>query len=101
MVPDVPVTYGVYVQAVTSPNAQAAGLKPGDVIVALNGETVTGIADLRTDLFQLSPGQKVSLRVYRGQQELTLTETIGEMNTSSDGQSTQEQSPDGQDILGQ
>jgi serine protease Do len=101
MIPDVPVTYGVYVQAVTSPNAQAAGLKPGDVIVALNGETVTGIADLRTDLFQLSPGQKVSLRVYRGQQELTLTETIGEMNTSSDGQSTQEQSPDGQDILGQ
>jgi serine protease Do len=103
MRPDVPVTDGVYVQSVTSPNAQAAGLKPQDVIVAVNGKTVTSIADLRTDLFQLSVGQKVSLRVYRGQQELTLTETIGAMSTqtSSDGPSAQDQSSDGQDIQGQ
>jgi serine protease Do len=76
-VPNVSVDYGVYVQAVTSADAKAAGLRQGDVIVALNGKTVQTIADLRTALFQSKPGQKVELTVYRGNDKMTINVRVG------------------------
>ncbi|RIV17099.1 PDZ domain-containing protein, partial [Alicyclobacillaceae bacterium I2511] len=81
---NVPVDYGVYVIGVSSSNAKAAGLKTGDVIVSVNGQTVKGLADLRTALFQVNPGQTVSLGVYRGSQHLNLQEKVGEMQSPLD-----------------
>ncbi len=81
--PDVPVTDGVYVQSVQSANAKAAGLQPQDVIVAINGQTITSAAELRTALFKLQIGQKATLEVYRGQKKLSLTVTVSPMNTSA------------------
>ncbi|MCL6516067.1 trypsin-like peptidase domain-containing protein [Alicyclobacillus sp.] len=81
--PDVPVNYGVWVRAVTSAQAQQAGLKAQDVIVGIDGKTVQNIADLRTDLFTHQPGDQVTLTVYRGSERLTLKVTLGSMSDAS------------------
>ncbi|WP_236011379.1 trypsin-like peptidase domain-containing protein [Alicyclobacillus fructus] len=81
MWPDIPVDYGVWVKRVTSLEARAAGLRPGDVIVGFNGQTVRTMAELRTALFQTKPGDVAALRVYRGDQLLALKVKIGQMGT--------------------
>jgi S1-C subfamily serine protease len=61
---------GVQVQGTTvaevvpgSP-AQAAGLKPGDVLISIGGKPVTGAAAVTSALFARKPGQVVTV-VYR------------------------------------
>lgn len=82
--PDVPIDYGVYVQHVTSSGTRAGGLRPQDVIVGIDNHTVKTMADLRTYLFRMKPGQKVTLRVYRGSRELTVHVTLDKMETVND-----------------
>ncbi|MCL6636543.1 MAG: trypsin-like peptidase domain-containing protein [Alicyclobacillus sp.] len=77
--PDVPVDYGVFVRSVDSAAARASGLKPQDVIVAIDTTPVRTMADLRTYLFQKKPGDIVKLRVYRGSQVLECSVKLGEM----------------------
>jgi len=92
---DIPVDYGVYIESVDSANAKRAGLQQGDVIIALNGKTVQSIADLRTELFTLKPGQIVPIVVYRGDRKLTLQIKIGEEqspNTTESGGSSNQSS---------
>lgn len=45
--------------------ADSAGLKPGDVIVEFNGETVGDEGDLRSREAALAPGSKVNVRAMR------------------------------------
>jgi S1-C subfamily serine protease len=45
--------------------AQAAGLEPGDVILALDQDTVTGIDDIARVLDGSKIGKRVSVRVLR------------------------------------
>lgn len=99
--PNVPVDYGVWVQKVTSSEAQKAGLKANDVIVGLDGKTVQNMADLRTYLFQHKPGDVVTLAIYRGSTKMSLKLTLDPMaspNTTvqpqSNGQSGQGSSSD-------
>ncbi|WP_274436358.1 S1C family serine protease [Alicyclobacillus sp. ALC3] len=82
--PDVPIDYGVYVQSVTAGSVRKAGLQPQDVIVGINKHTVKSMADLRTYLFQLRPGDHAALRVYRGGRELTVQTVISKMETAND-----------------
>jgi S1-C subfamily serine protease len=58
-----------------SPNspAERAGVKPGDVIVGLKGEPVHSNDDLLNLLDASSIGQDATLRVLRGNKELSLT----------------------------
>jgi len=57
-----PVQSGAYVIATTADGpAQHAGIKDGDVIVAIDGETVTTADDLASILAGLQPGQSVSV----------------------------------------
>lgn len=71
--PNVPVNYGVYVEEVSSPEAQAGGLEKGDVIVGIDGQKVTGITSLKNYLWNhFKPGDSVTVTVYRGQQKLNL-----------------------------
>jgi serine protease Do len=79
--PDVPVDYGVWVKSVTSSDAKESGLQDQDVIVGFNGREVKTMADLRTYLFQTSPGEIAKLRVYRGSKLLNLSVKIGSMDT--------------------
>lgn len=81
---NVPVDYGVYVMGVSSSSAKSAGLKSGDVIVSVNGQVVKGLADLRTALFQVDPGQTVTLGVYQGSQHKMIKVKVGSMQSPLD-----------------
>jgi S1-C subfamily serine protease len=64
---------GVLVQSVeASSPASAAGLRPGDVIIGLDGETVAGIDDLHRVLSDERIGRTLDLAVLRDGARLTL-----------------------------
>jgi serine protease Do len=96
--PDVPVNYGVYVASVDSADAKSAGLKQGDVITSLNGNTIQTIADLRTALFQTKPGQDVQVTLYRAGKKMNLKVKVGQqqsVNTTANGSSSDNGNQDG------
>jgi serine protease Do len=56
---------GLYVKA-TSGSAQRAGLRLGDMILAVNDVSVAGIAELDTALGSVRQGETVALLIRRG-----------------------------------
>ncbi len=52
--------------------AEKAGLKPGDLILAVNGESVGSWGDLARIIHSL-PGKRITITIKRGKQKLTLT----------------------------
>jgi len=77
---NVPAGKGALVGDVTpdGPGAKA-GLQKGDVIEALNGDTVQDINSLRLQIASFAPGTVVHLKVLRGGQERDLTVTLGQL----------------------
>jgi serine protease Do len=71
---------GVLVNAVTpgSP-ADRAGLKTGDVIVALNGQSTNNPNELRNRIASAAPGTQVTLRVFRDGTEREVKTTLSEL----------------------
>jgi S1-C subfamily serine protease len=57
--------------------ADAAGLRPGDRIVAVGDRTVTQSADISPAVTAHEPGDKIKLRIRRGGDERTLDVTLG------------------------
>lgn len=87
--PNVPVHDGVWIVKVMTAGAKSAGLQHGDVIVAINGHTVTGVTALQAILWKdYQPGQSVIITVYRGQQKLELREKLGDLPVPSNPPST-------------
>ncbi|MEA2511873.1 MAG: 2-alkenal reductase [Thermomicrobiales bacterium] len=76
---DLPVDHGVYVTDV-SPGSPAAdaGIKPGDVITAIDGEPIDQTHPLEEFLFEHQPGDTVELTIQRGDQEQQVQVTLGE-----------------------
>jgi len=84
---------GVLVQQVTSGSPAAkAGLRAGnksvtingqqymeggDVIIAIDGNKLTGIADLRSAISQYNPGQQVSLTILRDGNQIEVSVVLG------------------------
>jgi Do/DeqQ family serine protease len=62
---------------VNSP-ALAAGLQPGDLVLAVDGTDVRSAQEALTRIAQLAPGRTVQLRVQRGQQIADVPVTVGE-----------------------
>lgn len=57
---------GVYVSAFASKSsAEKAGMKSGDVITAINGNTIKNYNELRAQISLYNPGQKVEVQVNR------------------------------------
>ena len=56
--------------------AETAGLKVGDVIVAVDDRPVTGISDLAARIRHRVPGDRLVLSVLRGVEEIMLTATL-------------------------
>jgi len=69
---------GAYVDAVeeNSP-ADKAGIKKGDIIIALDDEEVTSTTYLKYLLYKHSVGDKVKITVLRDEKEKTLVVTLG------------------------
>jgi S1-C subfamily serine protease len=51
--------------------AEAADLRPGDIVLAVNGETIGNLIDLRTREAALAPGSTVELSALRNGQAFT------------------------------
>jgi S1-C subfamily serine protease len=86
-----PVQQGVLISAFAndasgkSP-AQQAGLRTGDIIVAVNGQQVTGNGDLGSALISQQPGAKVTISYVRNSATTqTVTVTLGERPTNLGG----------------
>ena len=62
--------------------ADAAGIEPGDVIVSLDGEVVTGVVDLRARVGLGAIGDKVAIGIVRDGERETLEATIGQAGTA-------------------
>ncbi len=59
--------------------ASAAGLRDGDLVVALDGEPVTGVVNLVRLLRRITPGDHVALRVISRGRELAVSARAAEM----------------------
>ncbi len=57
--------------------ADSGGMKAGDVITAIGGDSVANLTDMQNALVKHHPGDKVDIRVRRGDQAVTLTVTLG------------------------
>lgn len=70
---------GVIVSQVQSGGAaERAGVKQGDVILALNGNAVSDPNSFRNDIAATPPGQTVTIRIWRGGNEQELRPILGE-----------------------
>jgi len=79
------IDYGVLVNKV-EPNSAAAkaGIKPGDIIVAVDGEKVKNAGELRNKIAFKGAGAKVKLRIYRNGRFITLEATLKELKTKQE-----------------
>ena len=74
-------TVGVVVGDVTeNSSAAAAGIKPKDIITELNGKTMHDPRELKLAVGQLTPGQKVEVKVLRQGSIKTFTVTLKDLD---------------------
>lgn len=77
---DLPVDHGVLLVGVTANGPAAkAGLKSGDIIVGVDNTTIADSAGLSDALLNKKPGDAVSVQIYRGNQQMHVTATLGEL----------------------
>ena len=75
---------GVYVVEVNEGScAEKAGLKAGDVIVAVEGKDTVSYEALKTVLRGYAPGDQVTLTIYRNDRERTITVVLDAADENS------------------
>ncbi|RZA36284.1 MAG: Do family serine endopeptidase [Lysobacteraceae bacterium] len=57
--------------------ADRAGMRPGDILVAVGGKQVANTGEMLNLIAQLEPGEKAPLRILRKNRESTLDVTVG------------------------
>ena len=73
---------GVVVAGVTSGSpAEKAGIEKGDIITQLNGTAVTGYTVFNSEKMKYSPGDEITLTVYRGGKNYSVKLTLGTANS--------------------
>jgi S1-C subfamily serine protease len=74
------VTSGVVVvDAGADAPAGRAGIQPGDVIVGIDDETIETVEDFLGAMRRHEPGDRVTIRVVRGADELELEAVLGDL----------------------
>ncbi|GCE08863.1 2-alkenal reductase [Dictyobacter aurantiacus] len=74
-----PVDHGALIVNVKPDSAAAtAGLKRGDIIVEANNQSIQDTAMLQDFLINKSPGQTITLQIYRGNQQMPVKVQLGE-----------------------
>jgi S1-C subfamily serine protease len=75
---DLPVREGaLIVDVVPGSAADAAGLVPGDIVTAADGEAVTSMTELAAQIRRRSPGDELTLTVAGREGERTVTASLG------------------------
>jgi len=59
--------------------AEKAGLKVGDIIVAIDGEKVREVRELQFRVMKTPPGTEITLTILRGGKEQSIKAKVGEM----------------------
>lgn len=76
-------TNGVFVRQLTADGpAENAGLRPGDVIMTMDGAPMHSVTELRSRIGTTAPGTEVSFRVLREGKERTMDVELGELSES-------------------
>ena len=76
----VPVNEGIVIARVAEGSrASTAGLRGGDVIVAMNGRPIRNTGDLSKFLIDNPPGRRISVSLYRGGAQLETEATLSDM----------------------
>lgn len=66
-------------QVTPGSGADKAGLRPGDIILAYNGQAISQVADLPPLVGMTPPGSKATLQILRDGKKQDISVTIGEM----------------------
>jgi 2-alkenal reductase len=70
---------GVYVTDVSADSPAAnAGIQPGDIITAINGEKIDESHPFEEFLFEFSPGDTIELTIMRGSEEMQVQVKLAE-----------------------
>lgn len=64
--------------------AAKAGIKEGDVVVAINGRPIAGRTGMIAAVRDAQPGDEITIKVERGGKTVTLSATLVERDTSND-----------------
>jgi S1-C subfamily serine protease len=67
----------VVMSVIAGTGAARAGVKQGDLITAVNGQNVTGDADVSSVVSVLHPGDTITITIVRGTKKLHLSITLG------------------------
>jgi S1-C subfamily serine protease len=85
---------GVAVREVVPKSAAAeVGIRPGDVIVSIGGQKITGFFELSTRLRRMKSGEQPVISLKRGDQEVKVTPTL-KARTAEEGTSARLQRMD-------
>jgi S1-C subfamily serine protease len=82
-----PVERGVVVVPQQGSPAERAGMRAQDIIVAIDGQAINTVGDMRRELFKKKPGDTVRVEIVRDGKRMTLTVTLTELRTSQVGRS--------------
>lgn len=75
---------GAFVSQVLPDSGSAkAGIKPGDVIISLNGQPLTSFAELRVKIATTTPGTSVQLGIIRNGNPMTIKVTLDNNGTDT------------------
>ncbi len=66
-------------QVMKNSAAQKAGIKPGDIIVSVNGKPVHSSSDLPYIISSMKPGTKIKMDIIRNKHKITKEITLGTM----------------------
>ena len=86
---------GAVVSAVAEDGpAAAAGMRPGDVIVAYDGEPIDNTRDLQNRVVATRPGTTVPVDVVRNGEPVTLDVTVEQLNLDVEARGPEAESPE-------
>ena len=80
--------------------AEKAGMKLGDVVVAVDGEPIKDGTDLTTTLARHQPGERVDLTIYRNGQKQDVQVTLGEFEHAAEATAKQAPRKAAEETLG-
>ena len=70
---------GAYIDSVDSgSSAEKAGIQPGDIITAIDGDAIRSYDDLRASVKRHAAGETVDVALYRADEDYTVSVTFDE-----------------------
>jgi len=76
------ITEGVVVLATQAGSPAASKLEKGDIIIGINDDKITSVAELRYALYKNKPGDKIKIKYLRNNKENTVEVTLSENKES-------------------